>query len=274
MKRTLLLFMIALMASYTFAQKNAIDSYFTNYLTTPEFEKMSVSSKTFELFQEIETDNQDEQRVVDALSQIKGILVLSSKEKTKGLDYYSDAMQKLGTDPAYQDLMQITHESANVRLLLRENETGIKEFVMVVGETNHFVLASIYGDIDLKSISRLGQIMREEKEEWFKLFNHLEKDKLVFDQNAHAADSKTYLDDLALSIYPNPARDHINIASESGKDATLDIQFYSLMGQPLKQVGQVPLPYRLELSQVPAGTYFVRLTDQDGQFRNFRIVKP
>lgn len=274
MKRTLLLLMTLWLGGFVFGQQNVINTWFSAYLDASEFEKMSVSSKTFDLFQEMESNSQEEQRVLNALSNIEGILVLSNKEAAQGLGYYVDAMQKLDSDEQYQDLVQVEDKNAKLRLLIREDETGIKEFVMVAGETDRFVLASIYGDIDLKNISRLGQVIREEKEEWFKLFNHLEEEHLVFDRNANDETSKTYLDDLALTIYPNPASDHINIASEKEKDATLDISFFSLMGQPLQEMQQVQLPYRLELAQLPAGTYFVRLTDNNGQFRNFRVVKP
>jgi len=36
----------------------------------------------------------------------------------------------------------------------------------------------------------------------------------------------------------------------------------------------VNLPYTLQFNDLPSGAYFIRLTNEAGVYKNFRIVKP
>ena len=280
MKRTLSLWLAVLFCTFMYAQENAIDTYFSDYLENPKFSKIMITSETFDLITDIETDNPDEQRVLDAIAKIEGILVLINEDTPISLEYYTEATGKLVPDENYQDLLVVEHKTDNVRFMVREDEEAIREFVMAVREDNTFVLASIYGEIDLSSISNLAEVIKKNGKDWFKAFKNVDSEELVFEHpdksptELENKTSKTSLNNLNLSIFPNPATKYINISSENGVHAELEVAFYSLLGQPIQNVGTVTLPYKVELSNLPAGAYFLRLTDKEGTFRNFRIVKP
>ncbi len=281
MKRTLSLLLAVLFCTLTYAQDNAINRYFSDYLDNPKFSKIIVTSETFDLITEIETDDPDEQRVLDAIDKIEGILVLVNEDTPISLEYYTEVVGQLVPDENYDDLLIVEHKEDNVRFMIREDEAAIREFVMVVREDNNFVLASIYGEIDLASISRLAEVIKKNGKDWFDVFKNVDTEKLVFGNQPSKSPtilknniSKTNLNDLNLSIFPNPATKYIHITTDNGVDAELEVAFYSLLGQPIQKVGIVTLPYKLELDNLPAGAYFLRLTDNEGKFRNFRIVKP
>lgn len=279
MKRTAILGLLTLFSIGIFAQNNAIDRYFKAHLDNPAFTKFEVTEKSFELFTDIETDDAEEQRVLDALSEIEGIKVLANRKTDIGGEYYLEAMDKLENDGAYEDLVVLETASENVRFLIREDETAIQEFVAVISADENFVLASLYGKIDLGSISRIMEVMRNGGGAWFNIFENMHEEEIVVNQAPTIANngatsklSEVSINDLSLNIFPNPATEFIFVEAKNNVSAEMEIGFYSLLGKEIRNYGKATLPYKVELKDLPAGTYFLRLTDKSGSFKNFKIV--
>lgn len=278
MKKSLLLGFMTLFLGSIGAQENVIDTYFKAHLENPAFTKFEVTEKSFELLTEIETEDAEELKVLEALANIKGIKVLANKTTEIGEEYYFEAMDKLIPDEAYEDLMIFEHPANNARFLIRENESAIQEFVAVIGVDKSFIIASLYGEIDLKSISKILGVMRSGGGEWFSIFENLHDDEINIGKTNTPISASNQLtnvefNQLKLSIFPNPATDYINITTESSAATTVNIGFYSLLGKEIQDKGEVALPYKVDLKDLPVGTYFLRLTDEQGTFKNFKIVK-
>lgn len=279
MKKTILLGFLTLFSVGVFAQNNAIDRYFKAHLDNPAFTKFEVTEKSFELFTDIETDDAEEQRVLDALSEIEGVKVLANRKTDIGGEYYLEAMGKLDGAGEYEDLVVLETASENVRFLIRENETTIQEFVAVMSVDENFVLASLYGKIDLGSISRIMEVMRNGGGAWFDIFGNMHEEEIVVNSaptitknGASTKLSEVSINDLSLNIFPNPATEFIFVEAKNGLAAEMGIGFYSLLGKEIRNYGKATLPYKVELKDLPAGTYFLRLTDKTGDFKNFKIV--
>jgi len=277
MKKTIILGVLALLTCSVFAQNNAIDRFFKAHLDNPAFTKFEVTEKSFDLFTDIETDDAEEQRVLEALSEIEGIKVLTNHETALSREYFAEAMVKLDADGLYEDLVVLETANENIRFLIRENETTIQEFVAVVSEDKNFVVASLYGKIDLGSISRIMEVMRNGGGTWFNLFENLHSEEIVVNTAPTKNDntnklSDVSINDLSLNIFPNPATEFIFIEAKNGATAEMEIGFYSLLGKEIHSYGKASLPYKVELKDLPAGTYFLRLTDKAGSFKNFKIV--
>ena len=277
MKRTVILGIVALFSCSIFAQNNIIDRYFEAYLDNPAFEKFEVTEQAFELFTDIETDDADEQQVLDALAEIEGIKVLANRATDISGAYYLEVMEKLDSDGNYEDLVVVETAKENVRFLIREDETAIQEFVAVIGADENFVLASLYGRIDLGSISRIMEVMRNGGGEWFNLFGNMHSEEIVVNDAPVKNETTSRLSDvsinnLQLNIFPNPATEFIYIEAKSGVSAEMEIGFYSLLGKEIHSYGNATLPHKVVLKDLPAGTYFLRLTDKSGDFKNFKIV--
>ena len=282
MQRTLILGLMTLLSMSVFAQQNAIDKYFKTHLDNPAFNKFEVTERTFDLLEEIETDDSEEQRVLTALADIEGITVLANKETAIGREYYQEAMDKLIPDADYEDLVVVETENDFVRFMIRENEEAIQEFVAVVNADKNFVIASLHGKIDVSSLSSIMEVMKNGGGEWLGNFNNLHSEEILIDTSpsikqentAGNALSKVSINDINLNIFPNPARDFINIATDKGIATDMNLGFYSLVGKEIQNLGKVSLPYKMDLKTLPAGTYFLRITDQSGTYKNFKIVKP
>ncbi len=277
MKKTLIIGLMTTFSVGLFAQ-SAIDTYFKAHLENPAFHKFEVTERSFDLVAEVETDDTEEQRVLDAISELEGVKVLSNENTEISAEYYQDAMTKFDADAAYQDLIVVEHDAHNVRVLIREDETAIHEFVVVTKDRKDFMIASLYGTIDVASLSRVMTVLKNGNMEWMQNFEHLHNGEIVINQTdastkPNLSTNTVDFNDLQLSIFPNPASDFINVTAKNGQAADLKIGFYSLSGKEIQDIGAVQLPYKVGLTDLPTGTYFLRLTDKEGQFKNFKIVK-
>ncbi len=280
MKKGIVLGLLTVLSLSIYAQQNAIDKYFKAHYDNPAFEKFEVTEKTFDLVEEIETEDTEEQRVLNALANIDGIKVLANKKTAIGPEYYREAMDKLIPDADYEDLVILETEGNDVRFMLRENEEGIQEFLAIVHADQSFVIASLHGNIDVSSLSKMMDVMKNGGGDWLGNFNNLHGEEIVFSptiqqgNTANTALSKVSINDLKLNIFPNPTTDYINIATDNGASAEMTVGFYSLLGKEIQALGKVNLPQKLDLKTLPSGTYFLRITDAAGTYKNFKIVKP
>ena len=268
-----------MMGSTLLAQQNAIEKYFTDHLENPAFSKFEITGKSFELIGDIETNDTDEQRVLDALANISGVLWLKNENTPIGQEYYEEATKELLEDGDYEDLIVFENEDNRGRFMIKEDESGIQEFVGIMGNNKFFQIASLYGDIDVASLSRILEVMRNGKGKWVEHLGNMHNEEIVItqDKNVESANARltnVNLDDLRLSIYPNPATEFINIESVNGKSTQLKVGIYTLNGKEILEIGSVNLPHKLSLENLPSGTYFLRLTDDSGTYKNFKVVKP
>jgi len=68
-----------------------------------------------------------------------------------------------------------------------------------------------------------------------------------------------------LNIYPNPAKDNLNIIS--GKKLQVDVQMFNSLGSVVisKQKVNISGTYKLDISQLNPGVYFIRITGNELQ---------
>jgi len=68
-----------------------------------------------------------------------------------------------------------------------------------------------------------------------------------------------------LNIYPNPAKDNLNIIS--GKKLQVDVQMFNSLGSVVisKQKMNISGTYKLDISQLNPGVYFIRITGNEIQ---------
>jgi photosystem II stability/assembly factor-like uncharacterized protein len=78
-----------------------------------------------------------------------------------------------------------------------------------------------------------------------------------------------------IKIYPNPAKDHINLVLDNDKNGLYTIEVYNLHGKRIRKVSAVSTNnYQMNLSEIPDGSYFVRVSNKSGRFTGkFEIVR-
>ena len=159
MKKLALLFIAVILGANTYAQDNAVTKYFSKYQSDTSFTKVSVTSKMFSLFTELDVEEEAEKEVLDAISKLKGIKALISDNPSDAAGMYRDAVAKVTKDSSYEELMSVEDAEENVMFMIRDNKNIINELFMIVGGNKRFMVMSLYGEIDLKQIGKLSKVM-------------------------------------------------------------------------------------------------------------------
>jgi len=126
---------------------------------------------------------------------------------------------------------------------------------------------------------QLGKNLQHNCQDWVELVEKDNTKELVFKADKIGQSSILTLDqDLAkfedIRVYPNVVIDKVNIQDKAAADGKYQLEFFSLLGAPIQTIEQVQLPHTMEFNDLPSGTYFIRLTNAKGGYKNFRIVKP
>ncbi|MFA5417809.1 MAG: DUF4252 domain-containing protein [Bacteroidales bacterium] len=161
MKKSILMIAFAFLAAGAFAQGSVITNYFDKYADNDNFTKVSVSSKMFSMFTEMEPGSEAQKEFMEAVSKLKGLKIVMADSISNARDLYKKAaadVRKAG----YDELMTVDDPDQSMLFSIKEKDGKINELIMVVGGKKNFVLLSLYGEIDLKNISKIAQDMKVE----------------------------------------------------------------------------------------------------------------
>jgi hypothetical protein len=159
MKKGILMIALAFLATGIFAQGNVITSYFDKYADNDAFTKVSVSSKMFSMFTEMEPGTEAEKEFMEAVSKLKGLKIVMTDSVADAMQLYKKASNDV-RKAGYDELMTVSDPDQSMLFSIKENNGIIEELIMVVGGGNKFVLLSLYGEIDLKNISKIARDMK------------------------------------------------------------------------------------------------------------------
>src|SRR5690606_296933 len=95
---------------------------------------------------------------LEAISKLKGLRIIAKDDTRNARELYKEAFSLI---PAadYQELMSVRDDNKDMKFMIRENGDRISELLMVMGGADEFMVLSVFGDIDLKQISRIGRKM-------------------------------------------------------------------------------------------------------------------
>jgi hypothetical protein len=140
------------------AQNDVVTKLFNDYYDNPDFTKVSVSSKMFDLFTNIEPGDENEKDILEAISKLKGLKVIAADSIKDAKKLYTNAVKKISGN-GYDELMEVKDAGEDMKFMIKETDGIITELVMVVGGNKAFFILSLYGEIDLKKISKLSKSM-------------------------------------------------------------------------------------------------------------------
>src|SRR5690606_34538852 len=88
---------------------------------------------------------------------LKGLKILAKEDARNARELYREA---LGLIPKnFEELMSVRDKDKDMKFMINEDGGKISEMLMVVGGDQEFMVLSIFGEIDLKQISRIGSKM-------------------------------------------------------------------------------------------------------------------
>lgn len=174
MKNLLIILITACIGFSANAQNDVVTKLFNDYYDDENFTKISVSSKMFELFTNIDADDEDEEAILEAVSKLKGLKVIAADSVGNAKKLYSSAVKKVSGN-GYKELMEVKDAKENMKFMIKEKDGLITELVMIVGGNKSFIILSLYGEIDLKKISKLSKSMNIKGMEHLKQLDENEK---------------------------------------------------------------------------------------------------
>ncbi|HTE31545.1 MAG TPA: DUF4252 domain-containing protein [Chryseolinea sp.] len=140
-----------------FAQ-DAISKFFSKYQTDETFSQVTVSSKMFGLFTNMDADTPEDKEVLEAISKLKGLRILGKQDTRDARSLYKEAFTLIPTKD-YEELLSVRDKDKDMKFLIKENSGKISELIMIMGGNEDFMVMSLFGEIDLKQISRIGKKM-------------------------------------------------------------------------------------------------------------------
>lgn len=158
MKLTGLTLVIILVSAGAQAQNDAITRFFDKYAADDSFTQVTVSSKMFSLFTNMEADTPEDKELLDAISKLKGLRIIAKDNARNARELYREAFSLI-PKADYEELMSVRDDRKDMKFMIRENGDKISELLMVMGGPDEFMVLSVFGEIDLKQISRIGRKM-------------------------------------------------------------------------------------------------------------------
>ena len=111
----------------------------------------------FGLFTQMDADNPEDKEILEAISKLKGLKILAKENARNSRDLYQEALSLIPKN--FEELMSVRDKDKDMKFMIQENGGKISEMLMVVGGNEEFMILSIFGEIDLKQISRIGSKM-------------------------------------------------------------------------------------------------------------------
>ena len=159
MKKLLLTLSIGYLTAFQVnAQDAAISSLFDKYADNEELTKVNISQKMFSLFTNLEPDDPETKELANAISKLKGVKILASDSIANGRKYYQEASKNIRKSQ-FEELMSVRDGDKDMVFLIKEEGGIINELLMLVGGDHQFVAMDLFGEIDLKQISKLSKGM-------------------------------------------------------------------------------------------------------------------
>jgi hypothetical protein len=157
MKKIMALAALMIVLNGAFAQ-DAISKFFTKYQDDESFTQVSVSGKMFSLFTNMEADSPEDKEVLEAISKLKGLRILGKQNTSDARTLYKEAFALIPINE-FEELMSVRDKDKDMKFYIKEKGGKISELLMVMGGTSDFMVLSLFGEIDLKQVSRLGKKM-------------------------------------------------------------------------------------------------------------------
>jgi len=155
--RTTVILIIVLLSGYTgFTQSQAVLDFHDKYKSSGKYLSMRIDGGILNLLSNIETNDEEAQDMLDAISKIEAINVHSiDREEDEFDDGDVAKFKKQVHKEKYEELMIVRDGETDVDFLIKEKKGKISELLLVVDEPDEFVIVSISGEIDLATIAKI-----------------------------------------------------------------------------------------------------------------------
>lgn len=156
MKKLMIGAVMLIFSIAAYAQNDAIAKFFTKYQNDESFSQVTISGKMFSMMANLDGDTPEEKAMISSISKIKGLKILSKSEARNSRELYKEAISMVPTN-SFEELMSIRDKDKDMKFFTKEAGGKISELVMVMGGNEEFMVLTLFGEIDLKEISKIGK---------------------------------------------------------------------------------------------------------------------
>ena len=167
---TFLAFMLAVPLA-GFAQSKSLDDIFSKFENKDGVTSVNISKDMMEFVSQMDSMDSKSRRLLSKISHVK-ILVLEHASMEDKSNF--NLMAKSLPLSDYKELMVMKLNNQNIKMLLRENQGKVSEFLLLVTGDKEPAIISIRGNIDPKDIGKLSSGMHMKA---FEYLTHLNKEK-------------------------------------------------------------------------------------------------
>ncbi|MBX2967514.1 MAG: DUF4252 domain-containing protein [Cyclobacteriaceae bacterium] len=160
MKRIIAVIVLIALGTGVYAQSDVMSKFFNKYATDESFTtQVTISSKMISLFTNMEVETQEDKEIVDAISKLKGLRIIGKNNSSDARNLYKEA-SSLVLQNKFEELMSVRDKDKDMKFYILEKSPGkISELVMISGSSSDFLVMTLFGEIDLKQVSRIGKKM-------------------------------------------------------------------------------------------------------------------
>ena len=155
MKKTFLFLSVLFLTLVAQAQTNPVDEMFNKYSEKDGFTVVTISSRMFSMFANLDSDNPESDNLIKRLKSIR-ILSVEDSLLNINLNFFAELSKKLDLS-VYEELMVVKEGRDITKFLIRENGNIISELLVIVGGPGGNSLISIKGNLSMKNISDLSK---------------------------------------------------------------------------------------------------------------------
>jgi hypothetical protein len=156
MKKAMMLGVAVLMTAAAYAQSENISKFINKYQDDESFSQVTISGKMFSMMANLDGDTPESKAMISAISKIRGLRILRKEKTRDSRELYKEAMATVPT-AGFEELMSVRDKDTDMKFYTLEKGGKISELVMVMGGSDQFMLLTIFGEIDLKEISKIGK---------------------------------------------------------------------------------------------------------------------
>ena len=113
MKKILLTVSLTILTWMVFAQGEIVTKYFNEFANDDRYTKVSVSSKMFSLFTELESGSPEEAEFLKAVSKLKGMKMIVGDSVPNGMKSYNQAVKEVDAG-GFEELMSVIDKNKNL----------------------------------------------------------------------------------------------------------------------------------------------------------------
>ncbi len=159
MKKTTTTILSLMLVLGAMAQGEVVSKYFDQFADNENYVKASISSKMFSLFTELEAGSDEEKEFLQAVSKLEGMKILYGDSVANAKKLYNEGIAEV-KKAGFEELMTVLDAEENFHFAIKEKSGIIKELIMVSGGKKGFAVLSLFGEIDLKNISKIARNMK------------------------------------------------------------------------------------------------------------------